>query len=364
MFICRFPTIRKLFPLLLITFLIFNLCAPGTGFISPADPDIQYNGRIDFTDSEAPIFFWPGTSVTANFNGTSLKVALEDEKGDNYFNVFIDGNDKDYYIIDCAPGDSIYAVATGLTDEQHSVMIFKRTEGVNGWTKFKGFHLNLGSSLSDAPPIPERRIEFYGNSITCGMGNEAPADSGDTIIAQKNNYMAYGAITARNLGAEYRCIARSGIGIMKSWFDLVMPDYYYRHDPANPESRWDFSVWTPDVLIINLMQNDSWLVDRIDPIPDDTQRADAYINFVRSLRIQYPDASIFCVLGVMDAVREGAAWPGYIKSAVEKMRTEYDDDNVFAYIFEDQGFYKHPRVEHHKKMAEELTTVIRSKTGW
>jgi len=39
-----------------------------------------------------------------------------------------------------------------------------------------------GASLWPPPPAPQRRIEFYGDSITCGAGNEAPDDAGDKTM--------------------------------------------------------------------------------------------------------------------------------------------------------------------------------------
>jgi hypothetical protein len=32
-------------------------------------------------------------------------------------------------------------------------------------------------------------------------------------------------------------------------------------DPVDSTSKWDFSGYTPDVVVINLFQNDSWLVN-------------------------------------------------------------------------------------------------------
>jgi hypothetical protein len=210
------------------------------------------------------------------------------------------------------------------------------------------------------PPAPTRRIEFYGDSITCGMGNEAPEDAGDKDNADRNNYLAYGAMTARALEAEYRCIARSGIGILISWYDLVMPDYWDRLDPGNGQSRWDFSKWTPDVVVVNLFQNDSWLVGRMNPVPTEEKIVQSYIDFVSGIRKVYPDAHIVCTLGCMDATRPGSPWPGYIHEAVADMK----DPNLSEMVFPYTGFGKHPRVRHHREMAEQLTAHIRKVMDW
>ncbi len=66
---------------------------------------------------------------------------------------------------------------------------------------------------------------------------------------------------ARHYDAEYHCTCKSGIGITISWFPVIMPEIYDLLNPEDPQSIWDFSLYQPDVVVINLMQNDSWLVN-------------------------------------------------------------------------------------------------------
>ena len=351
---------------LLIGILIFSgfrLIAGELTFVTADHPALQYTGRIDFSDPAAPRLFWPGTSIRAVFTGSSLQVVMDDAQGQSYYNVIID-DDQDPVIIACQPGLQIYPVASGLKDTIHSVLIFRRTEASTGKTVFKGFLIDADRSVKQSVVQPERRIEFYGNSITVGMGNEADPDSGDDKFSQENNYLTYAAITARNLNAEYVCIAKSGIGIMVSWFDLIMPNYYYRLDPDDPESQWDFARYTPDVVVINLLQNDSWLYDkRLDPVPDTRTILEAYKDFVSRIRIKYPQSQIVCTLGIMDAIAPGKPWPEYVRQAVRELQNN-GDHRISAFIFSFDGFTKHPRVSHHKKMADELTGYIRQLMNW
>ncbi|MFC1568730.1 SGNH/GDSL hydrolase family protein [bacterium] len=327
-------------------------------------PNIQYTGRIDFSNSLAPVIFWPGTYIKANFEGTSLQVILDDSTGTNFYNVIIDNNVDDFLILYCRKGTHSYPVAVGLKDTIHHVMIFRRTEGFSGQTRFKGFILDTGKSLADAPERPARKIEFYGNSITCGMGNEVPDHDEDENNAKRNNYLAYGAITARNLNADYTCIAKSGIGVLISWFDIIMPEYYDRLNPWKSDSKWDFTQWTPDVVVINLFQNDSWLIKKLDPVPDEEQIIQAYLDFVALIRNTYQDANIICTLGSMDAVADSSAWPGYVQKAVDRFKDEQDDQKIDALFFAFDGTYKHPRVRHHEAMADKLTAFIKDKLNW
>ena len=327
-------------------------------------PNIHYVGRIDFEEPKAPLIYWPGTSIVAKFEGTSLKLKLNDLSGQNFYNVIIDDKDAHPFVLDCQKGEAVYPIASDLEDTVHKIEIFRRTETDTGPTIFRGFILDYGKNLVEPPARYKRRIEFYGNSITSGMGNECSENDDQNDESKKNNYLAYGAITARNLKAEYVCISKSGIGILISWFPLTMPEFYDREDPSNPNSKWDFSKWMPDVVVINLFQNDSWLLHNLYPIPGSEQIIEAYLNFIRKLRDKYSEAHMFCTLGSMDATRPDSPWIGHVKSAVQKMRHDYKDDKIYCRIFPFKGTDGHPTVKEHREMADQLTLYIKKILNW
>lgn len=333
--------------------------------IKAGNPNFLYTGRINFTNEETPIFYWPGTYVKANFEGSLLKIVLDDKKGDTYYDVFIDHDYDKPHIINCSKGVNNYLISSTLKDTVHSLLIFRRTEASTGPTKFLGIQLNSGKRLLEPPERPEHKILFYGNSITCGMGNEAPDSSGDDNFAQEDNFKAYGAVAARLLNSDYMCISKSGIGIIISWFDLIMPDYYYRLNPGDSLSQWNFNKYNPDVVVINLFQNDSWLIDRLKPIPDSSQIVKAYFDFVTQVRMHHPNSFIICALGNMDATKKGSPWPGYIEEAVKKMQTEQNDQSITTLFFPfNENWLKHPRVRHHLIMGQNLAKFIKKVMKW
>ncbi len=333
--------------------------------IKPDHPNFQYTGRIDRSIPDEAILYWPGSYIKASFEGPFLMILMDDQTGNSYYNVFIDEDFEHPYLINCKVGYSPYYISNYLADTVHTLHIFRRTEASTGPTRFLGIQILDGKTLVAPPERPGRNLLFYGNSITCGLGNEAPdnIDFGDEVY--NNNFQAYGAITSRLLDADYMCIAKSGIGLMISWFDLIMPQYYYRLNPDNPDSLWDFNQYIADVVVVNIFQNDSWLIGNLDPVPDSTQITAAYVDFIRKLRKVHPQAFIVCALGSMDATRSGSPWPGYIEKAVKIMETEDNDTNLGTYFFPfDPAWTKHPRVRHHQAMANDLTDYIAQKMGW
>ena len=346
------------------------LASPGWAAVTVGadNPDLQYTGRIDNRNAAAPVLSWPGTSIEGNFTGATLAVKFDDQLGKNFFDVYLDGDLTRPVLVEAVQGGKTYAIADKLAPGPHSFLITKRSEGEEGATVFQGLELEDGGKLLPPPPRKQRRIEFFGDSISSGMGNESPADGPDHLVKDKNSFMSYASITARSLDAELHLISQSGIGVMISWFPFTMPDFYDQLSAVgNNDTVWDFKQWTPDVVVVNLFQNDSWLIDRekrLSPMPDDAQRVAAYRKFVETVRGKYPKAYIICALGSMDAVRPDSKWPGYVRTAVEQMRQENKDARIDTLVLPYTGFGGHPRIPQHRDNAALLTALIRAKMGW
>jgi len=334
--------------------------------VSFKDKHISYEGRVPFT-TDAAVLMWPGTSVTINFKGTGISGIFKDQDTSNYYNVIIDKDS--IYTIKFDTLRKIVSLASGLSYGKHSLQLFKRTEWDKGKTWFYGFETDAKTQLLKPDKLPKRKIEFFGNSITCGYAIFDTAKDFSTGYYE-NNYDAYGAITARHYNAQYHCTAKSGIGIMVSWFPLIMPEMYNRLDPTDSTSRWDFLKYTPDLVVINLFQNDSWIVTMPDnqqfkkrfgsTPPDESQIVNAYKNFVQTIRSTYPKAPIICMLGNMDITKEGSSWPGYVQKAVDELQ----DKKVYTYFAPYKNTYGHPKVKEQKALADGLIKFIDANVTW
>lgn len=337
-----------------------------TKSVSYNNKRVVYEGRIPYAKDAAELT-WPGTSVRINFKGTGISGTFKDQDTANYYNVIID-NDSIYEIHFDTTKRTV-ALATGLPYAKHSLQLFKRTEWDKGKTFFYGFELSKKSRILNPSKLPKRKIEFFGNSITCGYAiNDKVHDSPNGYY--ENNYDAYAAITARHYNTQYHCTSKSGIGIMVSWFPLIMPEMYNRLDPTDSASKWDFSEYTPDLVVINLLQNDSWIVNMPDnqqfknrfgtKAPDEDEIVNACKSFVQTIRTTYPNAPIICMLGNMDITRKGSPWPGYVEKAVNQLH----DEKIFTYFAPYKETPGHPKVKEQQMLADGLIQFIDQHIKW
>ncbi len=353
----------------LIVFLTLSFNVFSQLHIKPSDKNITYMGRVKVAQDSA-YFYWPGTSATINFEGSSIAANLKSNNEEGYFYAIIDNDAEHAFKFKSDTSKKNISLASGLSKGKHTLQLYKLSNNTSE-NIFYGFKIDGKAKIQKPSKSQKRKIEFYGNSITAGHGIDLGKDGIDSGKSETfNNYFTYAAVTARHFNAQYSCIARSGIGIMVSWFPEIMPEIYDRLNPMDTTNKWDFSTYTPDVVVINLFQNDSWIVNlpkheqfisRFGTTkPNDEFIITAYQNFVSSIRNKYPNASIICALGNMDATKEGSKWPSYIQQAVEKI----NDKKIYTVAFPYKNTGNHPTKEEQQMMANDLIKFIDKNIKW
>ncbi len=174
--------------------------------VSPADKHILYTGRISFSNPERPAWNFPGIQIVAAFEGTSLKMIAKPQSG--YFMAQIDKAEP-FKVAFTGKKDSVVTLATALPEGRHLVRLMYVIEGYEFYPEFWGFVLDEGRWLVEAPALPSRKLEFIGNSITCGYGNEGTNKEEHFDYATENHYYSYASLTARALEAQHWVVARS-----------------------------------------------------------------------------------------------------------------------------------------------------------
>jgi lysophospholipase L1-like esterase len=355
-----------------------QLTAATRRFIPADDPNYAYVGRIDRKNPAAPVLIWSGTTVRARFHGKSLAIQLNSLNGSNYYDVVVDGEIRMLTAVDS--GRAVYRWNGRLSDTDHELVLFKRTEAMFSYSAFEGLFIDQDQrSLRGKPRALPRKIEFYGDSITAGVCDEVyPYDNdGDTYnpigYSSHNNYTAYGALTARAIDAEYVAIACSGIGISASWNDPTMPDVYdrlyYKFDVGElrqDSNRYDFTgEREPDIVVINLGVNDFGRTNFLGlPFPSDY--VDRYITLVRNLRALRPHAAIVLTLGGLSTGSSNGQAPVLMDAFTAVVRHfttgPARDPDLHALVFRATNSVNpgiHPRDYTHQLMAEELTRFLK-----
>ena len=87
-----FKTPDKLFLIVLSLFIVISCSKKEPLYVDYLNPEINYSGRLDSISQQAAALNWSGTSVKINFEGSSVQALLQDEHGDNYYNIIIDSD--------------------------------------------------------------------------------------------------------------------------------------------------------------------------------------------------------------------------------------------------------------------------------
>ena len=327
------------------------------------------------SDPFAIVWTYPGTFVRMKFKGTQLFIHVRNKH--NYWNNYLGVAEGDAQTKLLLPeeGEATIQIPLQTTqDNIHEVMIFKRQDACHELT-ILGFEINCNTDdeceLLEASPLPPRRIEVYGDSVSAGEVSEAvdyvakadPEHNGE----YSNSWYSYAWIAARKLDAQLHDIAQGGVALLDNtgWYhepDYIGMEQVWNKMRYNPDygtvKEWDFSKYTPDIVIVAIGQNDSH--------PDDYMKTDYegekaknwrthYRQFLAKLRETYPDAWIICCTTLL---QHDIGWDMSISQAV----LDIADKKISHCVFQRNGKATpgHLRIPEAEEMAEELCHYIHS----
>jgi lysophospholipase L1-like esterase len=333
--------------------------------IDADNPAIVYSGRIDYSNPKQIQFGYSGVRIRTLFEGTSIQLKITSPENTNYLYVFVDSVLMNK--IEVKSSTSTIPVIQGLEDKTHSIEVIKITESGQGKCVFSGFILDDNKNLVSGIVPETRKINFIGNSITCGYGIEVLDRNLHFAANTENFYDAYAAITARSLNADYQIVSRSGIGVYRNYGDPTtgnitnscMYDIYDRilYNQINP--KYDFS-FQPDVICINLGTNDF-----SESKCDETLFTAQYYKFIDTIRLYNPNAKIVLLCGPMLNTSQ-------IKTILQGIVQTYNtagDNNISTFELSAQGSLGygadwHPTKAQARKNASELIAYLSNLMTW
>lgn len=339
--------------------------------IRPDDPALQYTGRIDFDNPREPVFVYPYSSVKMRFSGKSLRVILKNRHAywNNYLGCLIDGK-QEKILIPEGDGVQCLTLALNLENREHELFFFKRQDSCHEFL-FYGFAVEEGAKVSTPEKKSGKKMEIFGDSVSAGEVSEAVEYAGKADPEHEgeysNAYYSYGAITSRKLGAELHDVAQGGIALLNGtgWFAppaFVGIEETWDKIEYNPEfgpsKQWDFSRYTPQVVIVAIGQNDNH--------PDDYMKENYsseksenwrrhYEAFVRRIRKTYPAALIVLTTTIL---QHDDNWD----RSIEEVKERVGETKVvhFLYSGNGRGTPGHIRIPEAEQMAKELCTFLES----
>lgn len=338
-------------------------------------PFVKKSGRI-LSHQDIPYLGFSGSFVSFKFCGTKVAVTIIsdcDQRETIYnawFEVYLNGETTPFKRFCLHSNKAEYTLYESKIATEVTIQLVRLTESQYATSGISFFSID-GELL----PMPEvsynGRIEFIGDSITCGFGNEAPNAETEFTTAQENATTAYAVLTAHKLNLEYHLVSHSGIGILSSWTvqdvpsdSILMPQFYPYTDFDTSNSLglsnpplWNFEEFQPDIIVVNLGTNDNSYTKGIKERV--TQFGDRYEQFLTMVRSFNPKAQIICSLGIV-----GDQLFSEINERVEHYKEVNQDDRVATFHFPMQrmedgiGACSHPSNRTHEKMADLLAKEI------
>ncbi|WP_315068899.1 SGNH/GDSL hydrolase family protein [uncultured Clostridium sp.] len=337
--------------------------------------------------------FWTGSAIELNAKGSELWIEVESDYDifEQWISITINSVPVSRQMLN--RGRHWICVFRGMDEKaMKNVRIIKEvqpmSEDINCYmqihrAKFDGEFL----------PIKDKsyKIEFIGDSITSGEGAIGAKEEEDWIpmfFSALNNYTA---MTAEALNAEYRVISQSGWGVLTSWNNNPhenIPEYYEKvcgvlkgekNKKLGALKENDFSLWKPDIVVVNLGTNDAGAFDYPEWKDEITgeiykQRLNddgsfneedieaferAVENFIVKLRKYNKKAHIIWVYGML-----GLKLMPYIYRAVDSYVESTNDRMISAFQLpnttsETVGARSHPGLLAHEEASRELTEYIK-----
>lgn len=339
-------------------------------FVEPVHDELQYCGRIDDSNPDAPVFTMPASFVRMAFTGSAyVKAVLINKRRyrRSFVGVLLDDIAQNKFEIEKDGEPVVLTLADNLEKgSEHMVTLFKRMDHCHEYV-FLGFLLEYGAKVVKCRPLPRKKIEFYGDCATAGEASEATAYCGKPDPQHEgelsNAYFSYAWAAARQLHARIHLVAQSGIALLDgsgAFGDgCVGMESCYRKVSFYPEEgeekEWDFNRYTPHVVVVSIGQNDAIPEEIMQDAQGEKAKAwrQKYQEWILSLRKLYPKAWIVLSTSIR---YHHSGWD----RSIGKVCAQLNDPKIVHFLYEEngRGTPGNIRVQEAMNMALELSRFI------
>lgn len=272
-----------------------------------------------------------------------------------------------------------YTLFESATPKTVHIRVIKLSEAAFAYAGFCGLKLegnlleNCIDSAKKAKALKKPKIQFIGDSITCGYGIDGVFEKDVFSTAQERADKSFAFLTAKELDAEFQMVSWSGIGIISCYIapeedyirtEILMPMLYPYTDKSlslrlklEPET-WNAESFKSDVIVINLGTNDQSYTRQ------KKERVDTFIScyrqFLECVHRNSPEAAIVACFGVM-----GQDLCGAVEEAATLFKQDFPKTSISVLKFDVQdekdgiGADWHPSAKTHQKLAQKLVAHLR-----
>ncbi len=280
--------------------------------------------------------------------------------------------------------DGKRTITGSMDEEEKTVTVFSGSQKKNAVITFikltessqSYMAIKTVNASDDAVLVPTKekpfKIEFIGDSITCGYGVEGKSASELFTTQTEDATKAYAYLTAKALDADWSIVGFSGFGVVSGWTDTgdhnpvqLVPDYYEKfcfswNTDMFKERLWNFSLFRPQLVVTNLGTNDDSYTR--DDSSKQEEYVSHYVDFIKQVRSHNPESHILLALGIMTG---GQRLVPFMHKAAQSYSVQTGDKNISTYAFAAQtaqegfGADSHPSEATQMRCAKEFTAHIR-----
>ena len=353
-----------------------------TAFCEAVPDNVRILGRTVYNDDS----LWLANSVSGvefTVTGTQVTFNLNVSGDPTRIGVYLNGQLYQRGLIGGSSKKG--SVTVPLAEGENTVRLIKLSESMQSELGIDSIETDAGSTIKPTS-AKERKLEFIGDSITCGYGIDLPLKDPSTGENNKFSTLSedasktYAYQIASMFDSDVDLFSMSGCGVWCNYGgsrDHTM-EKYYRKTSLNTwnsissqdyvliqDFDWDHSQYQPDCIVIDLGTNDWTYFDSHENEKEKFE--DSYTDLLKLVRECSPDAKIVCTLGMM-----GAELYPQIKNAVDEYKSDTGDKEVYTLKLgqidpaqEGYGVDYHPLAASNTRVAEnELGPFIAGIMGW